>query len=215
MKTITGKLLWTSCAAALLALAPACDGDENKADACGEPLYGGDATDEAWRTLVDAKGLATAGSDSVTLESPTAGQTYSSTDAPPTWRWTSPLASVVPGPGPGSVTPSHPARPREERRSVLAWLGNLVLPSAEAHLPPFTGDIYWVQVTVPGRQCPVEMLTSNLEWRLDAATWDTLRGSVDQDLTVQVTSAYLLQNKLTEGPFRLEAPRTIRVVGAR
>ena len=211
MKTLSRKLLWTSCAAALLALAPACDGD-GAANECGEPLYGGDATDEAWRTLVDAKHLAVAGgSQAVTLESPTAGQTYASTDAPPTWRWTSPLASLLPGP----VPPSLQARPREQRRSMLAWLGNLVLPSAEAHLPPFTGDIYWVQVTVPGRQCPVELLTSNLEWRFDAATWDTLRGAVDQDLSVQVTSAYLVQNKLREGPYNLEAPRTIRVVGAR
>lgn len=212
MKTRSRKLLWTSFTAALLTLAPACDGDDPDTE-CGEPLYGGDATDEAWRTLVDAKDLAAASAQAVTLESPAAGQTYSTAEAPPTWRWTSPLASVLPGPGP--VTPSPQARPREERRSVLAWLGDLVLPSAEAHLPPFTGDIYWVRVTVPGRQCPVEMLTSNLEWRLDAATWDTLRGAVDQDLSVQVTSAYLVQNRLREGPYRLEAPRTVRMVGAR
>jgi hypothetical protein len=30
-----------------------------------------------------------------------------------------------------------------------------------------------------------------------------------------VTSAYLVQNRLREGPYRLEAPRTLRVVGAR
>lgn len=212
MKTPSRKLLWTSCAAALLALAPAC-GDDTSDTECGEPLYGGDATDEAWRTLVDAKDRAAAGSQAVTLESPAVGQSYSSIDAPPTWRWTSPLASLLPGPGPVPASPG--ARPRDTGRSVLAWLGNLVLPSAEAHLPPFTGDIYWVQVTVPSRRCPVELLTSNLEWQLDAATWDILRGAVDQDLTVQVTSAYLLQNKLREGPYRLEAPRTIRVVGAR
>ncbi|MFP2931617.1 hypothetical protein ACLESO_41815, partial [Pyxidicoccus sp. 3LG] len=111
--------------------------------------------------------------------------------------------------------PSRHVRPREERRSVLAWLGNLVLPTAEAHLPPFTGDLYWVQVTVPGRTCPVEMLTSNLEWQLDAATWETLRGAVDQDLSIQVTSAYLVQNRLREGPFRLAQPLTVRMVGAR
>jgi hypothetical protein len=90
-----------------------------------------------------------------------------------------------------------------------------VLPSAEAHLPPFTGDIYWVQVKVPGRECPVEMLTSNLEWPLDAATWDTLRGAMGQDLSIQVTSAYLVENRLREGPYRLAAPRTVHMVGAR
>ncbi|WP_164012613.1 hypothetical protein [Pyxidicoccus trucidator] len=213
MKTLSRKLLWTSLSAALLALAPACDNDDPESE-CGEPLYGGDATDEAWRTLVDAKGQPADSSQAVTLESPAQGQTYSSIDAPPTWRWTSPLASRLPGLEPEG-TPSAPSRPRDGGRSMLAWLGNLLLPSAEAHLPPFTGDIYWVQVTVPGRECPVELLTSNLEWQLDAATWDTLRGFVDQDLSVQVTSAYLVQNRLREGPYRLEAPRTIRVVGAR
>ncbi len=210
MMTLNRKLLSTSLSAALLALAPACDNDEPESE-CGEPLYGGDATDEAWRTLVDAKGQPANSSQAVTLESPAAGQTYSSTDAPPTWRWTSPLASLVPGAGPEGA----PLRPRDSGRSMLAWLGNLILPSAEAHLPPFTGDIYWVQVTVPGRECPVELLTSNLEWQLDAATWDTLRGAVDQDLSIQVTSAYLVQNRLREGPYRLETPRTLRVVGAR
>ncbi|MFP2909697.1 hypothetical protein ACLESD_32555 [Pyxidicoccus sp. 3LFB2] len=210
MTTLNRKLLWTSLSAALLALAPACDNDE-PASECGEPLYGGDATDEAWRTLVDAKDRPADSSQAVTLESPAVDQTYSSTDAPPTWRWTSPLASLVPGSAPEGT----PSRPRDEGRSMLAWLGNLILPSAEAHLPPFTGDIYQVQVTLPGRECPVELLTSNLEWQLDAATWDTIRGYVDQDLSVQVTSAYLVQNRLREGPYRLAAPRTIRVVGAR
>lgn len=213
MKTLSRKLLWTSLSAALLALAPACDNDEPEADECGEPLYGGDATDEAWRSLVDAKDKATASAEAVTLESPTEGQAYIGTDAPPTWRWTSPIASLTPGAAP--LTPSPQVRPRDEGRSVLAWLGNLILPSAEAHLPPFTGDIYWVQVTVPGRTCPVEMLTSNLEWQLDAATWDTLRGAIGQDLSIQVTSAYLVENRLREGPYKLATPRTVHMVGAR
>jgi hypothetical protein len=213
MTTLNRKWLWTSLSAALLALAPGCDNDDPKS-ACGEPLYGGDATDEAWRSLVDAKERPVDSSQAVTLEAPAQGQTYSSTDAPPTWRWTSPLASRLPGLEPTGA-PSTPSRPRDENRSLLARLGHLLLPSAEAHLPPFTGDIYWVQVTVPGRACPVELLTSRLEWPLDAATWDTLRGAVDQDLSVQVTSAYLAQNRLREGPYRLEAPRTLRVVSAR
>jgi len=208
MMPLTRKRLWTSGAVALLALAGAC-GEEGTGTECGEPLYGGDATDEAWRTLVDAKDQPVDSSQAVTLSAPTAGQAYSTADAPPTWRWTSPLASLLPATGP------MPLSPRGGRRSVLAWLGNWVLPTAEAHLPPFTGDIYWVQVTVPGRQCPVELLTSNLEWTLDTATWDTLRGAVDQDLSIQVTSAYLVQNKLREGPYRLAAPVTIRMAGAR
>lgn len=205
---MTRKHWWTSGAAALLALAAAC-GEEPSGTECGEPLYAGEATDEAWRSLVDAKGQPADSSQAVTLSAPTAGQSYSTAEGPPTWRWTSPLASLLPAPGP------VPFGPRQERRSVLAWLGNLVLPRAEAHLPPVTGDIYWVQVTVPGRSCPVELLTTNLEWTLDMATWDTLRGAVDQDLSIQVTSAYLVQNKLREGPYTLASPVTVRMVGAR
>ncbi|NVJ18042.1 MULTISPECIES: hypothetical protein [unclassified Myxococcus] len=197
--------LWAPCAAALLVLGTACDGGEDAppVEACGEPLYSGDATDEAWRTFVDAQGRPTDSSMAVTLESPLPGQTYAMDAAPPTWRWTSPLASRL---------PSHAPR---TPRSMLAWLGNLLLPSAQAHLPPVTGDFYWVQVTVPGRRCPVELLTSDMAWQLDAATWDALRAASGQDLRVQVTSAYLVQNRLREGPYRLESPRTIRMETSR
>ncbi|WP_426755657.1 hypothetical protein [Myxococcus sp. Y35] len=211
----TRRWLWTSCAALLLALGTACDGGDDAPpdDACGEPLYAGEATDEAWRTFVDAKSRPDDSSQAVTLVSPAPGQTYSAADAPPTWRWTSPLASRLPSREP--VTPADVPPSRTPARGMLAWLGNLLLPSAEAHLPPVTGDFYWVQVTVPGRQCPVELLTSNMEWQLDAATWDVLRAAADQDLRVQVTSAYLVQNRLREGPYRLASPHTIRVEVAR
>lgn len=197
------KRLWAPSAAALLMLGTACDGGEAPppVEACGEPRYGGEATDEAWRTFVDAQGRPDDSSQAVTLESPIPGQTYASNAAPPTWRWTSPLAS------------RHPSR--ETPRAMLAWLGNLLLPSAQAHLPPVTGDFYWVQVTVPGRRCPVELLTSNMEWQLDAETWDVLRAASGHDLRVQVTSAYLVQNRLREGPYRLESPRTIRMEESR
>ncbi|ATB51090.1 hypothetical protein [Corallococcus macrosporus] len=212
MTLATRRSPWAPCAAALLALGTAaCDGgDEPTPDVCGEPLYSGDATDEAWRTFVDARSRATDSSQAVTLESPAPGQTYAPDAAPPTWRWTSPLASRVP-----SQAPGRHDRPREAPRTLLAWLGNLLLPSAQAHLPPVTGDFHWVQVTVPGRQCPVELLTSDMHWQLDAATWGTLRAAAGQDLRVQVTSAYLVQNRLREGPYRLESPRTIRLEGAR
>ncbi|WP_049872434.1 hypothetical protein [Myxococcus hansupus] len=198
------RRLWTCGVTALLAMSPACDSGDNAPieDPCGEPLYGGEATDEAWRTFVDAQGRPDDSSHAVTLTEPSPGQMYSLTDAPPTWRWSSPLASRAPAGEHGE-------------RSMLAWLGHLLLPSAQAHLPPVTGDFYWVQVTVPGRRCPVELLTSDLEWHLDTATWDTLRAASGPELRVQVTSAYLVQNRLREGPYRMDSPRTIRLEGAR
>lgn len=208
MKTLTKPLLWTTCAAALLGLT-ACGKDEPETVDCGEPLYAGKATDEAWRAMVDAKGAAQDSSRAVTLVSPEEGQTIAASDSAPRFQWTSPLRASLERPG--KARPSPEARPRAERHSMLAWLGNLLVPTAEAHLPPVTGDLYLVQVQVPGRECPVEVLTSELEWQLDEGTWATLREAAGKDLTLQVTSAYLVQNRITEGPYRLDAPRAFRV----
>jgi hypothetical protein len=161
--------------------------------------------------MVDAQKKPMDASRAVTLVSPEPGQTYAADATPPRWSWTSPLrASLVRPATQGQLALAHPrARP-----SVFAWLGELLIPTAQAHLPPYTGDLYWVQVTVPGRQCPVEVLTSELEWQLDAASWEALGAARGQDLSIQVTSAYLKSNQVTEGPFRLDAPRTFRLAGA-
>jgi hypothetical protein len=203
---MTKALLWSACATALL-LSTGCDSGETE---CGEPLYGGRATDEAWRAMVDAQKKPMDASRAVTLVSPEPGQTYAADAAPPRWSWTSPLrASLVRPASGGMLAQAH----RRARPSVLAWVGELLVPTAEAHLPPFTGDLYWVQVTVPGRQCPVEVLTSELEWQLDAESWKALGEAAGQELSIQVTSAYLKDNQVTEGPYRLDAPRPFRRSG--
>jgi hypothetical protein len=84
------------------------------------------------------------------------------------------------------------------------------VPTAEAHLPPYTGDIYLVQVTVPGRECPVQVLTSELSWQIDEASWAIMAGAGGQALSVQITSAYLQENRLKEGPYRMATPRTFQ-----
>lgn len=203
---MTNRLLWSACASALL-LTSACGKDATE---CGEPLYGGNATDEAWMTMVDAQKRAVSAERAVALASPAPGERYAADAPPPRWTWTSPLrASLVRPASDSRLALAHP----RVKRSPLAWLGELLLPTAEAHLPPYTGDIYWVRVTVPGRACPVEVLTSELEWQLDAATWSTLGEARDQDLSIEVTSAYLVNNQLTEGPFRPESPRVFRRAG--
>ncbi|WP_254380198.1 hypothetical protein [Corallococcus exiguus] len=200
------SLPWSTAAVALLALS-ACNGDDTEPQAteCEEPLYAGGATDEAWRTLVDARNQPQDSSRAVTLTSPESQQEYWTDQSAPLWQWTSPLRASLERPG--RTSPLLEGRPRESKRSVLAWLGNLVLPTAEAHLPPYTGDLYWVKVHVAGRECPiVQVLTSELQWQLDDGSWQTVKDSAGKALSVQVVSAYLVQNRITEGPYTLGTP---------
>jgi hypothetical protein len=200
--------LGTACACALLLLTTAC-GKDTAEPQCGEPLYGGSATDEAWMTMVDAQKKPMDSSRAVTVVSPIEGETFAGSAAPPRFSWTSPLRASLERTSPGRLAR---ARSRSSK-GPLAWLGELLVPTAEAHLPPFTGDIYLVQVTVPGSQCPVEVLTSELSWQLDAASWNALAGTNGADLSLQVTSAYLQENRLKEGPYRLATPRTFHRAG--
>ena len=192
-----------TCVAALALATSACQPPQT-ATACPEPLYGGKATDEAWLGMVDARARPLDTSGSVLLVSPAEGQTYAANAPPPTWTWAIPEAS--------RLAPAIPAAaPAPRGRSALAWLGELLLPSAHAHLPPYTGELYWVEVSTPGAQCPVaQMLTSELSWPLDTASWAKLGEHAGESLQVQVTRAYLVQNAVTEGPYRLEPPRVIR-----
>jgi hypothetical protein len=206
--TTRQRILWSICASSLLLLTAGCDKEEESK--CGEPLYGGSATDEAWMTMVDAQSKPLDSSRAVTLVSPTEGETFAAGVAPPRFSWTSPLRASL-----EQNTPSRyaTARPRPSR-GVLAWVAEVLVPTAEAHLPPYTGDIYFVEVTVPGRECPVQLLTSELAWQVDSASWKTMNEAAGQDLRVQVTSAYLQDNRLKEGPYRLETPRTFRRAAA-
>jgi hypothetical protein len=195
------KPLSLTCVAALSLATSACDSSSE----CAEPLYIGKASDEAWRALVDVKQRPANSSMAVHLVSPTEGELYASDAAPPRWEWTSPLRASLDRPRPGALA----ASPRSSR-SFTAWLGELLVPTAHAHLPPFTGDIYWVEVSTPGSKCPVaQVLTPDLSWQLDANTWAEL-GKRGQSFSLQVTSAYLQENRVTEGPYTLATPRTFR-----
>ena len=50
----------------------------------------------------------------------------------------------------------------------------------------------------------------DLSWQPDATTWAEIGKHANEALSVQVMSAYLVQNAVTEGPYRLETPRTFR-----
>jgi hypothetical protein len=205
--TTRQHILWSVCASSLLLLASGCGKDEESK--CGEPLYGGSATDEAWMTMVDAKGKPADSSRAVTLMSPTEAETYAAGAAAPRFSWTSPLRASLEQDSSSRYAQARPA----PSRGVLGWVAELLVPTAQAHLPPFTGDIYLVEVTVPGRECPVQVLTSDLAWQVDAESWKKMNEAAGQNLSLQVTSAYLQDNRLKEGPYRMETPRMFRRAG--
>jgi hypothetical protein len=153
-----------------------------------EPAYGGDGNDEVWRALVDGKDDATESEDGATITAPEAGDTFAPNDAPIEIAWDSPLelASVLP-------TPLFRARERT--------LFDLIVPRAHAHLPPVTSDAYLVEIEVPGRACPLQIVTTDEKHELDDESWSVLRG----ELSMQIFSAYLESGRITEGPYKSPA----------
>jgi hypothetical protein len=87
---------------AALLCAAACTEDETE-DPCGQPVYGGDATDEAWHAIVDAESRAVVDANAPELTVPSEAQVFSAAAA----------ARVA---GPGSSGCSGARRTRTCRR---------------------------------------------------------------------------------------------------
>ncbi len=86
---------------------------------------------------------------------------------------------------------------------ALAAIGGFFVGTARAHLPPITGDVYFVELSVAGLDCPVARgLTTDESWTLSAAEWEAVKAHVGVPIQMDVTSAYLTENRVTEGPYR-------------
>lgn len=170
-----------------------CGGDDDPS--CGEPTYFGDASDEVWRTMVDADHHAVDGDPSApALVEPDDGAEVSAADDGLRISWTSPIAALGPT--------RRRSAPGLHDPSWLEAVGALVEGTAWAHLPPVTGDVYWVRLTIPGRACAVEAMTTDLEWTVAGADWDAVKAAKGQTVQIDLTSAYLNENRITEGPYR-------------
>ncbi len=187
------KTLWLTFALGL-ALLTGCDGK----DPCGDPTFAGKASDEAWMALVDAEGRTKIDdAQAVTITAPEEGGTFSAA-LPLKIKWTSPLsASRTPPSGRGTENTVR-------QRGVLARLSALFISEAWAHLPPVTGPIYSLKFTVPGRSCPVRALTTD-------EAWTTLKSGGSQELTLEISDAYLRENRISEGPFRPSTARKFTI----
>lgn len=170
-------------------------------DAC-EPVYGGSASDEAWRTMFDGESRAEVDPvQSPMISTPTEGQAYAAADPAPRLTWTSTLALA---PTRRGGAPTRWAR-------AVDWLAGVVERRAEAHLPPITGAVYFIHFDIAGRACPYNVLTTETSWQVDADAWAAMKAASAQPISVRMTGAYLTENRISEGPFRLAAPRTFTV----
>src|SRR5688572_17224604 len=162
---------------------------------CPEPQYEGKASDEAWFSLIDGEASATADAMKAPVLDVADGAQLPSMPIN-TFRWTSTLMVSAP-----KAPVYAPTRPLPERQ----WWRELLIGEAWAHLPPVTGVIYWFKFTVPGEQCPVELVSTRTEWTPTPEIWTKLT-SGSGPRTVNAQSAYLTENRITEGPFKLPAP---------
>ncbi|MBL8953644.1 MAG: hypothetical protein JNK82_22910 [Myxococcaceae bacterium] len=171
--------------------AAACSGGTK----CPEPQYEGVASDEAYLSLIDGEARATADAMKGPVFTLTDGMELSA-DPPPTFRWSSTLALSKPGaPGPRKPSP---------------WWRGLFISEAYAHLPPVTGVTYWLKFAVPGEKCPIELMTTRTEYTPNADLWAKLKGGTGAR-SITGIAAYLTENRITEGPFKMPAPVTFTV----
>lgn len=174
-------------AALTVAVLTACPGPT-----CPEPFYDGKASDEAWRTLADGEARAKQDdAKAVKLFAPTEGASFSGASAP-TFNWTTPLTAA--------------ARSPAQRPAILSQLGALLYGTAWAHLPPVTGPAHLLRISVPGRTCAIEVVTTKNEWIPNTGAWTQLQGTAGQSLSLDVYSAYLQENRISEGPFHFTKP---------
>ncbi len=165
-----------------------------------EPAFDGNVTDDTWLTMKDVEPHATF--DEASSPVFTAPADGAAVRAAPTFTWTSPLrvASLEPARKPARKAVRVPAR-GFIGGAADALFGALD-PPALAHLPPKTGDMYLIEMPLSGRTCPLGVHTSNLQVTLDDAAWKELKDHKGEDITASIVGAYLVNNRVSEGPYK-------------
>lgn len=164
-----------------------------------ETVVEGAATDEVVRAFADLREFAVDDPAGPKLSVPAEDQTFDKDGEAPTFSWSDELAVVTPLlPRRAPELPPPPRTP-----GWLESIGGLVIGTAHAHLPPVTGGMYLVEVpfgAAAADACPARTLTSELSLTVDEATWSQMRAT--PKLTLTLTSAYLVEGRVTEGPYR-------------
>jgi hypothetical protein len=173
-------------------------------EACPEPFYAGEATDEAWQALVDAEDrVSTDNTNAPLIEIPAEGEVFPKSALAPRFRWSSAIALLTAPRSERRVELAH-APSLRERFEALLWS------TAHAHLPPITGDVYYLRLYT-GASCSLDVMTTSLEWPVSADAWTAMQEAAGNGLVLDITSAYLTENRITEGPYKPSASRIFSV----
>ncbi len=189
---MTRALSFAACSVVVVGGASACvdEGDCN----ASEPEFAGAATDEVWRVMLDARASADETTD-VEILVPAAGDEVKKGDDPPAFTWDSALVASL------ELPRFNDAQGRKKRqRGLFDELSSVVFPTALAHQPPITSDVYFLEIDVPGRTCPVAAVTTLESMIFATDDWDEVTKEPGER-TLNILSAFLTENRVTEGPY--------------
>ena len=82
--------------------------------------------------------------------------------------------------------------------------------SPARHLPPVTGEMSWLRITPASKRCRIEVVTSEREAALSDEALAVLKADKGT-ATVEVVLAYVQDNRIIEGPYRVTTARTFSV----
>ena len=166
-----------------------------------ETAVRGTATDEVVLVFADLREFSDDDPAAPTLSVPAEGQVFDKDDAPPTFSWGDELAVVTPRVHRAAPSTLAPA-PSAPTPGWFESIAHLVIGTASAHLPPVTGAMYLLQwpAALDEQTCPARTITSDLTLPIDAAQWAQMKDV--GALTLTMTSAYLVEGRVTEGPYR-------------
>lgn len=161
-------------------------------------IYEAGASDEAWLTFAEATATIS-DTDAPALTAPTGPIVRSG--EPPTFTWSA-----------GALALASPARgralPRE--RGLLRLLIDALdpVPTARAHLPPVTGNLYRLHFALGGEREPVRVLTGRTSYTPSASVWAQMAAEGTTP-TLDLQGAYFMEGRITEGPYARTAPMSL------
>jgi|CXWL01.1.fsa_nt_gi hypothetical protein len=163
---------------------------------CPQPFYDGEATDEVWAVLADAKGRANLDdAKAAQIKTPMRGATVSVAGAKPAFGWTSSLSAQRENAPVGFGA-------RSAHAGVGAGLASWLTQTVWGHQAPITGTVHWLRFNAD-KSCPLaEVVTTLNSWTPNDTAWAQFKTASGQSPTIEAISAYVTDNRITEGPFK-------------